>query len=84
MRTAACKEKAAKIMASSGVPATAAKADHYVPHPFRPDIGFPVGVLHHVFKNGWVGKRVHPRPVYGMDKIKEEVMKSGSPPRSRE
>src|SRR5882762_4177147 len=53
----------------------AAKADHYIRIRSGADIAFLFGVLHHVFKNGWEDKKYIRDRVYGMDKIKEEVMK---------
>src|SRR2546422_347285 len=43
------------------------------------DIAFIFGMLHHIFKNGWEDKKyIHDR-VYGMDKVKEEVMAKWTP-----
>ncbi|MGH8316189.1 MAG: molybdopterin-dependent oxidoreductase, partial [Steroidobacterales bacterium] len=53
---------------------TAAKADVYVRIRSGTDIAFLFGVLHHIFKNGWESKQyIHDR-VYGMDKVREDVM----------
>lgn len=54
---------------------TAAKADQYVR--FRSGTDIPViwGILYHVFKNGWEDKKYIADRVYGMDKVREEVMK---------
>ena len=58
---------------------TAAKADTYVRIRSGSDIAFIFGVLHHIFKNGWEDKKyIHDR-VYGMDKVKEEVMTKWTP-----
>src|ERR1043165_3231145 len=58
---------------------TAAKADLYVRHRSGSDVAFLFGVLHHVFKNGCEDKKyIHDR-VYGMDEVKEEVMKKWTP-----
>ena len=58
---------------------TAAKADYYVRIRSGTDIPFLFGMLYHVFKNGWEDKQyIHDR-VYGMDKVKEEVMTKWTP-----
>src|SRR5450830_1968195 len=58
---------------------TAAKADQYVRIRSGTDIPFLFGVLYHIFKNGWEDKQyIHDR-VYGMDKVKEDVMKKWAP-----
>jgi formate dehydrogenase major subunit len=63
---------------------TAAKADVYVRIRSGTDIAFLFGVLHHVFKNGWEDKQyIHDR-VYGMDKVKEEVMAKWTPDKVEE
>jgi len=58
---------------------TAAKADMYVRHRSGSDVAMIFGILYHVFKNGWEDKQyIHDR-VYGMDKVKEEVMAKWTP-----
>src|SRR5438270_2149937 len=58
---------------------TAAKADQYIRIRSGTDIPFLFGVLYHVFKNGWGDKQyIHDR-VYGMDKVREDVMKKWTP-----
>ena len=58
---------------------TAAKSDEYVRIRSGTDIPFLFGLLHVIFKNGWEDKKyIHDR-VYGMDKVKEEVMKKWTP-----
>jgi formate dehydrogenase major subunit len=58
---------------------TAAKADYYVRIRSGSDIAFLFGMLYHIFKNGWEDKEyIHDR-VYGMDKVKEEVMTKWTP-----
>ncbi|MEO8080260.1 MAG: formate dehydrogenase subunit alpha, partial [Caldimonas sp.] len=58
---------------------TAAKADEYVRIRSGSDIPFLFGVLHHIFKNGWEDKKyIHDR-VYGMDKVRDEVMTKWTP-----
>ncbi|MEN3297821.1 MAG: formate dehydrogenase major subunit, partial [Burkholderiales bacterium] len=54
---------------------TAAKADQYVRIRSGTDIPFLYGLVYHIFKNGWEDKKyIHDR-VYGMEKVREEVMK---------
>jgi formate dehydrogenase major subunit len=63
---------------------TAAKADEYVRIRSGSDIAFMFGLLHHIFKNGWEDKQyIHDR-VYGMDKVKEEVMTKWTPDKVQE
>ncbi|MDD2808391.1 formate dehydrogenase subunit alpha [Rhodoferax sp.] len=63
---------------------TAAKADEYVRIRSGSDIAFLFGVLHHVFKNGWEDKQyIHDR-VYGMDKVREDVMANWTPDKVEE
>ena len=63
---------------------TAAKADVYVRIRSGSDIAFLFGVLHHIFKNGWENKQyIHDR-VYGMDKVREEVMTKWTPDKVEE
>src|SRR5207302_6528596 len=58
---------------------TAAKADEYVRIRSGTDIPFLFGMLHIIFKNGWEDKNYIKARVYGMDKIKEEVLKKWTP-----
>ncbi len=54
---------------------TAAKADTYYRIRSGTDVAFLMGMLHHIFKNGWEDKEyIHDR-VYGMDKVREEAAK---------
>ena len=63
---------------------TAAKADEYVRIRSGTDIAFLFGMLYHVFKNGWEDKQyIHDR-VYGMDKVKEDVMAKWTPDKVEE
>ncbi|HZQ60081.1 MAG TPA: formate dehydrogenase subunit alpha [Casimicrobiaceae bacterium] len=58
---------------------TAAKADEYVRIRSGSDIAFLFGMLYHIFKNGWEDKQyIHDR-VYGMDKVREDVMAKWTP-----
>ena len=58
---------------------TAAKADQYVRLRSGTDIPFLFGVLHHIFKNGWEDKKYIEDRVYGMDKVREEVLATWTP-----
>lgn len=53
---------------------TAAKADQYVRIRSGTDIPFLYGLLYHIFKNGWEDKKYINDRVYGMDKVRAEVM----------
>ena len=54
---------------------TAAKADQYVRIRSGSDIPFLFGMAYHIFKNGWEDKKYINDRVYGMEKVKEEIMK---------
>src|SRR5262252_7326377 len=63
---------------------TAAKADQYVRIRSGSDIAFLFGMLHHIFKNGWEDQKyIHDR-VYGMEKVKEDVMAKWTPDKVEE
>ena len=63
---------------------TAAKADEYVRIRSGTDIPFLFGLLHHIFKNGWEDKKyIHDR-VFGMDKVREEVLAKWAPDKVEE
>lgn len=63
---------------------TAAKADEYVRIRSGSDIPFLFGVLYHVFKNGWEDQKYIADRVYGMDKVREEVMAKWTPDKVQE
>src|SRR5437868_5792758 len=63
---------------------TAAKADEYVRIRSGTDIAFLFGVLYHVFKNGWEDKKYIADRVYGMDKVREEVLAKWTPDKVQE
>ncbi len=63
---------------------TAAKADMHVRIRSGTDIPFLFGVLHHIFKNGWEDKKYINDRVYGMDKVREEVMTKWTPDKVEE
>jgi formate dehydrogenase major subunit len=58
---------------------TAAKADEYVRIRSGSDIPFLFGMLYHVFKNGWEDKKYIADRVWGMDKVREEVLAKWTP-----
>ena len=63
---------------------TAAKADEYVRIRSGSDIAFLFGVLHHIFKNGWEDKQYINDRVFGMDKVREDVMAKWTPDKVEE
>ena len=80
LHTLHAKENGCKvIVADPRFTRTAAKADTYVRIRSGSDIAFIFGILHHIFKNGWEDKKyIHDR-VYGMDKVREEVLNKWTP-----
>ena len=58
---------------------TAAKADQYVRIRSGSDIAFIYGMLYHIFNNGWEDKKYLHDRVFGMEKIRDEVMKKWNP-----
>jgi len=63
---------------------TAARADDYVRIRSGTDIPFVFGVMYHIFKNGWEDKKYIEDRVYGMDKVREEVMANWTPDKVQE
>ncbi|MBY4596474.1 formate dehydrogenase subunit alpha [Ottowia caeni] len=58
---------------------TAAKADQYIRIRSGSDIPVLFGILYHIFKNGWEDKKYIEDRVYGMDKVREEVLANWTP-----
>ena len=58
---------------------TAAKADDYVRIRSGGDIPFVFGLVYHIFKNGWEDKKYIADRVYGMDKVRDEIMAKWTP-----
>ena len=58
---------------------TAAKADQYVRIRSGTDIAFLFGLLYHIFNNGWEDKQYIADRVYGMDKVREDVLANWTP-----
>src|SRR5688500_9999802 len=76
MHTLVSKENGAKvIVVDPRFTRTAARADKYYRIRSGTDVAFLWGMLYHVFKNGWEDKKYINDRVYGMDKVREEVMK---------
>jgi formate dehydrogenase major subunit len=58
---------------------TAAKADEFVRIRSGTDIPFLFGLVYHIFKNGWEDKEYIRTRVWGMDKVKEEILAKWTP-----
>ena len=63
---------------------TAAKADEYVRIRSGSDIPFLFGLLYHIFKNGWEDKQYISDRVFGMDKVREDVLAKWTPDKVEE
>jgi formate dehydrogenase major subunit len=63
---------------------TAAKADEYVRIRSGTDIPFLFGLVYHIFENGWEDKKYINDRVYGMDKVKAEIMAKWTPDKVEE
>src|SRR5574337_1266033 len=79
------KENGAKmIVADPRFTRTAAKADVYVRFRSGTDVALLFGMLYHIFKNNWQDdKYIHDR-VYGMDKVREDVLAKWTPDKVEE
>ena len=74
------KETGAKmIVADPRFTRTAAKADQYLRFRSGTDVALIFGMLYHIFQNGWEDKQYINDRVYGMDKVREEVLKKWTP-----
>jgi formate dehydrogenase major subunit len=74
------KETGAKmIVADPRFTRTAAKADQYIRFRSGTDVALLFGMLHHIFKNGWEDQKYINDRVFGMDKVREDVMKKWTP-----
>ncbi len=58
---------------------TAAKADEYVRIRSGTDIAFLFGMLYHIFKNGWEDKEYLKARVYGIEAVRDEILKKWTP-----
>jgi formate dehydrogenase major subunit len=72
------------IVADPRFTRTAAKADEFVRIRSGSDIPFLFGVLHQVFKNGWEDKKYIEDRVYGMDKVRDDVLAKWTPDKVQE
>ncbi|MEJ8856180.1 formate dehydrogenase subunit alpha [Variovorax robiniae] len=63
---------------------TAAKADEFVRIRSGSDIPFLFGILFHIFKNGWEDKKYINDRVFGMDKVREDVLAKWTPDKVEE
>ncbi|MCU0920269.1 MAG: formate dehydrogenase subunit alpha [Burkholderiaceae bacterium] len=79
------KENGCKIIvADPRFTRTAAKADEFVRIRSGTDIPFLFGVMYHIFKNGWEDQQYLDDRVWGMDKVKAEVMAKWTPDKVQE
>ncbi|MCA0325908.1 MAG: formate dehydrogenase subunit alpha [Proteobacteria bacterium] len=72
------------IVADPRFTRTAAKADHYIRFRSGTDIPVLFGILYHIFKNGWEDKQYLHDRVYGMEKVREEVLAKWTPDKVEE
>jgi formate dehydrogenase major subunit len=63
---------------------TAAKADEFVRIRSGTDIPFLFGLVYHIFKNGWEDKQYINDRVWGMDKVRDEIMAKWTPDKVEE
>jgi formate dehydrogenase major subunit len=76
LHTLHAKENGAKvIVVDPRFTRTAAKADIYYRIRSGTDVAFLMGMLHHIFKNGWEDKDYIKARVYGMDDARKEAAK---------
>jgi formate dehydrogenase major subunit len=76
LHTLHAKENGAKvIVVDPRFTRTAAKADTYYRIRSGTDVAFLMGMLHHIFKNGWEDKKYINDRVYGMDDVRKEAAK---------
>ena len=79
------KENGAKmIVVDPRFTRTAAKADDYIRIRSGSDIPFLFGMLYHIFKNGWEDQQYIAARVWGMDKVREEVLAKWTPDKVEE
>ena len=76
LHTLHAKENGAKVICvDPRFTRTAAKADKYYRIRSGTDVAFLMGMLHHIFKNGWEDKDYIKARVYGMERVQEEAAK---------
>jgi len=79
------KENGAKvIVVDPRFTRTAAKADKFYRIRSGTDVAFLMGMLYHIFKNGWEDQAYIKARVYGMDKVKEDVLAKWTPDKVEE
>ncbi len=72
------------IVADPRFTRTAAKADQYIRFRSGTDVALLFGMLYHIFKNGWEDQKYINDRVYGMEKVREDVMKNWTPDKVQE
>ena len=72
------------IVADPRFTRTAAKADQYIRFRSGTDIPVLFGILYHIFKNGWEDKKYINDRVFGMEKVREEVLTKWTPDKVEE
>jgi formate dehydrogenase major subunit len=79
------KETGAKmIVADPRFTRTAAKADQFIRFRSGTDVALLFGMLYHIFKNGWEDQQYINDRVFGMDKVREDVMAKWTPDKVEE
>jgi formate dehydrogenase major subunit len=79
------KENGAKmIVVDPRFTRTAAKAHQYIRIRSGTDVPFLFGLLYHIFQNGWEDKQYIDDRVFGMDKIRDEVLAKWTPDKVEE
>ena len=79
------KENGAKmIVVDPRFTRTAARADEYVRIRSGTDIPFLFGLVYHIFKNGWEDTKYINDRVYGMEKVREDIMSKWTPDKVEE
>jgi formate dehydrogenase major subunit len=72
------------IVADPRFTRTAAKADQYIRFRSGTDVAVLFGMLYHIFKNGWEDKQYINDRVFGMDKVREDVLAKWTPDKALE
>jgi len=79
------KENGAKmIVVDPRFTRTAARADEFVRIRSGTDIPFLFGLVYHIFKNGWEDTKYINDRVYGMEKVREDIMAKWTPDKVEE
>jgi formate dehydrogenase major subunit len=72
------------IVADPRFTRTAAKADIYTRFRSGTDVPLLFGMLYHIFKNGWEDQKYINDRVYGMEKVKEDILAKWTPDKVEE